>query len=136
MNEAVAFLDDVLDLAQKHSLAKHELHANARTLAGLDKTFPSIQFVLTEQEQFDQCLNPSLDVTVHACGNDLGVIDNKHVTLAKIIKDVIKMAVRDAFCRSIQHHQARGVALFHRVLRNQLLGQMIVKIRRAQFGFG
>ena len=136
MNETVAFFHNIGDLGTEESFAKYKLHADACSLAGFDKTFPSIQFVLTEKQQLDKCLLPALYVPIHACGNDLGIVDNQHISLAKIIKDVIEMAVRDALLLSIEHHQARGISLFHRVLRNELLRKVIIKIRRAQIGFG
>ena len=122
MNEAVAFFHNVGDLTVEQSFAKHKLHADACTLAGLDQALPSIQFVLTEQEQLDECFFSTLYVSVNARRNNLGVIDNQHVTLVKVIEDIIKMTVCDALLGSVKHHQARGVAFFHGVLRNELFG--------------
>lgn len=63
-----------------------------------------------------------------ARGDDLGIVDDQNVAGMKIILDVVKMPMRICVFRAVEHEKSGFVALFRRILRDQLLGQIVIVI--------
>ncbi len=135
-NDAVALFDDVGHRGTQDAAAEDQLHTDTRTLPGLDQGLPGIQLMLTQEQQLDLCLLAPCHVSVKTGGDDLGIIDDQHVAGVEIVDNIVKMAVRHRSRAPIEHHQARMVARFHRMLRDALLGEVIIKIRRRKRRFG
>ena len=60
--------------------------------------------------------------------NNAGIVKYQHVAGTQVIRQIVKMTVLQSAAFLIHHQQARMVAGLHRVLRNQLLRQLIIKI--------
>ena len=76
-DDAVSLLDHVNDLSVKLSLAKLQLHSDARALSWLYQALPRVGFSLSQKEKLDQSLLSSAHVSVNTRGDDLGIIDHQ-----------------------------------------------------------
>ena len=110
--------------------------AEAGALAGLHQTLPGVGRPLTEQEQLDPRFGSALGMAVQAGGDDLGVVDDQHVTLADVVENIVKMLVVNGLRLSVQHHETGVIPLLHGMLGDQLLGEVVEEIRRPQVRLG
>ena len=133
-HDAVAFLNDVRDLAFKQAVAEDEPLADLRLFAGADQRLPGAVPVPTQEQELHHAVRLLRIRTVEPRGNDLGIVDDQHILGADIVEYVIEMLMRDCTARAVDDHQARRVARFGGVLRDLLLRQVVIKILFPQFG--
>ena len=106
-----------------------ELHLRARLhpLAGAGQTLPGIALDLAEQQQLADSACGHLGA--HQAGRqNLGVIDNEQIALFKIMRQLMEYRVQDLIIFAVQHHQTGGIAGVGRLLRDQLLRQVVPEI--------
>jgi len=135
-DQAVSFLHNVGDLTQKETVTKDQSATDTRTLAGFYQRLPHIKRMRAQQKQLDPCLFASLHMAVKSCGNHAGVVDDECIAGLQVVNDIVKMLMENRSRCAIKVHQARMVTGLQGRLRNALLGQVVVKIRRAKIGLG
>ena len=66
--------------------------------------------------------------TVQTRRNNVGIVKHQHIAGLKIIYQIIKMLMLNFAGLFVNNQQTRMVARLHRMLSNQLLWQLIIKI--------
>ena len=87
-----------------------------------------IIFFLRQQQEFHHRTGLFLNA-VDTGGNDPGIVEDQAVTGAQIFRQILKDPMLQFAAVLVQDHQARAVSRLHRGLRDQFLGQIVIKIR-------
>ena len=83
-----------------------------------------------QKEQFHLAAGGGL-VAENTGGNHLGIVEHQHVGRTEVIDDIVDGSMLDLSGFPVQHHHARQLSPFGRVLGDQLRRQIIVE----QVGF-
>ena len=126
-DDTVSVIDGVDDLALQQALAELDARTVPKLLARLDETLPVGRAEATQKQYLDMCAGTGL-LAMETCRNNLRVIDHEAVALMKIIDDIIKMTVVDLAGEAVHHQKPAVRALLERILRDQLLRQVIIKV--------
>ncbi len=107
---------------QRVVIAKVELVTNSYLAGWVYQHVPELHFAVqfAEKEYFNFSVGLFL-VTVKACRENLRVVENEHVAIAKVFNYIFEYLVFNLTCLAVNHHQAAGVAVFIRVLCNKFL---------------
>ena len=119
---ALAFVDGQFDLG----LGRHQRQSLAYAAARrpLEQHLPESGRQLAEEQAFD--LPARRTPAEELCRQDLSVIDDQQVALAKQARKLVEDVVRNACGGAVQDHQSRRRALGHRGLCDQGLVQGVV----------
>ena len=128
LHQPVAVLLYLNDRAVEFALAEVKAGAHLGALARLAQTLPHIIFFLRQQQKFHHRTGLFLNA-VDTGGNDPGIVEDQAVTGAQIFRQILKDPMLQFAAVLVQDHQARAVSRLHRGLRDQFLGQIVIKIR-------
>lgn len=93
----------------------------------LYKTLPDIIFAAFQKQDLDQRSSLFL-VTIKTCRDNLGIIDHKAVSLMQVIQYIGKMTMFNTSIFQGQMHQSGRASVLQRILSDQFLRQIIIKI--------
>ena len=115
------------DRCCQQAVAKGQFDAFAGLAARTGQAFPQAIPLVGEQQHLDRrCF---ADCMAHqASRDDARIVEHHAVARLHIVEQIAEMAVRHRTVRPIEYHQARGVTLRKRMLRDQPFGQIKVKI--------
>jgi hypothetical protein len=102
---------------------------DAHASTGFHEAFPTAWHDLLEKKQFDATV-----LAVHACADDLGIVEHDEVARAHIRRKIREHAVRDRPRGAVEHEHARGVAPRERPRGDQLAGQLEIVIGKPVHG--
>ncbi|MPM81411.1 hypothetical protein SDC9_128464 [bioreactor metagenome] len=127
LHQPVAALHLADDLAGQFSVPKGHLRAGTHLFARADKTLPDA-LPLVHQQQHLAGPAAGQPMAQKTGGQNAGVVQNQAVPLCQEIWKLVKMVVLPGPRGLVQRQQTRRVPLFNRRLRNEFLGQVVVKI--------
>ena len=81
----------------------------------------------SKQKQFDASARWSMPDQTR--GDHSGIVEDERVADVEKIFELEEFMMFDRLTARIEHHQSGSVARLDRALRNQLLGQFVIKIR-------
>ena len=122
------FVDDALE----QTVSESDASALFQPFAGAHNRFPNVERALAQQQTFRvRALGAVLSdfLSVNARRNDLGIVDDEHVSGAQIVRDIAENPVRDSAGFSVEHHESRVVAPLGRMLGDERFRQLKEKIR-------
>jgi len=110
-------------------IAEIELVADADFTGRLHEHVPEFMLgiKLTQQEHLDFGVRAFL-VAIKLGRKHFGVVEHHYVAVAKVIYNLLENAMFDFAAFAMKHHQARLVALGQRILCDEFLGQVEVKL--------
>ena len=126
-HKAVAVLGLPHNFADEFSLAEADLRADRALSAGLYESLPGSVLFSCEEQHFDFRAGADL-LADEARRNYLCVVQDQAVAGLQVLCNVPEMSVLNLAALPVQHHEPRGSSVLERILRNQLLRQLVVKI--------
>ena len=117
------------------AVAENDLCPLFKPSAGARKHLPRVQLLLAQKHEFNVRRALAHLFAVDARGNNLGIVDYKHVAGAQIFRNIAENFMFYSFFVLMKHHKPCFVALFVSVLRNKLLGQVKCEIARFKVCF-
>ena len=106
---------------------KRQFHALAGLFARAGQAFPEAAAMVGQQQDFNR-RRAALGMPHQARRDDAGVVHHQAIARVQIVGQVGEVAMGDAAGSAVEHQKARGVALRKRVLRDQTLGKVKIKI--------
>ncbi len=103
-----------------------------QALAGLDQALPHVAervlvLAALEQQRLAHAARALL-VTHEPRGHHAGLVRDHEVARLEVVHDVVEVPVLDAAVVAVQHEQPAGVPRLRRLLRDELLGEVVVKV--------
>ena len=112
---------------QQSFVSEHKFRADTAFFPRSDQRLPDIILSSYQKKHLDQCAGV-LFCPVEPGRNDLRIIKNQTVSVSQVVDHLHEMLVSDFACPSVQNHQPGGASVLQRILRDQLLRQIIIKI--------
>ena len=127
LDQTVSLIYNINDLTLQDTVTKSDLCTRTCFFSRLYKTLPDIIFAAFQKQDLDQrsCL---FLVTIKTCRDNLGIIDHKTVSLMQVIQYIGKMTMFDTSIFQGQMHQSGRTSVLQRILSDQFLRQIIIKI--------
>ena len=127
LDEPVSFFYHVQHGAGEKSVAELNHRARLAFLSGFHQGLPDIILLAGQEKHFD--FGAGVGLCADQPGrNYLGIIDDQAVPGLQIFLDIPEGPVFHFAGILVQNHQSGGSAVLQRILRNQFLGQVIIKI--------
>ena len=133
-DKSVAFLQDIHDFPDEGRFfsrpvraAEEDPAADAAFFTRLYQGFPGIR-ALTDEEQDLNLAETPLPYAVETRRNDLCIVDDQGVSRFKEGGDIPEASVRNLAGFPVQVHETRGGPVEKRILCDQLLRKIIIKI--------
>ena len=127
LDQTVSLIYNINDLTLQDTVTKSDLCTRTCFFSRLYKTLPDIIFAAFQKQDLDQrsCL---FLVTIKTCRDNLGIIDHKAVSRFEIIFDLTENVMTGCTGFFIKNKQSGTGSVFKRILRDQLLRKIIIKI--------
>ena len=126
-NHTVAVFDHIQHFTDQQTITKADLRTWFCLLTRFHQCLPHIIFISLKQKYFNVCIRSHL--TSHKTGRDyFRIIDYQTVSWIQIINDFTKNMVFDMSCFLIQYHQSGTGSILQRILSDQFLRKIIIKI--------
>ena len=112
-------------------LTEIQFVADADFTGGIDENVPQQRFAVEfmQQEHRDLCAGLFL-FAAEAGGEDARVVHDEDVTLVEIFEDVLESLVFNLLLLPVHDHELAFVAVGARLVGNQFLREIIVKLRK------
>ena len=126
-DQAVSLFHHINDLTCEKSVPEADDGSRFCLFSRLYQCLPHIVTFSFQKQYLNPCICSHL-TSVQAGRNDLRVIDDKAVPRVQISSDMFKISMLDFSCFPVQMQQPGSGTVGKRVLRDQFLRQIIIKI--------